>query len=635
MDVPLPMRKLILSLVHVQSWPLAVRFLLIGALFVISVAIPSYLLGREMMRSIDFAEKEHAGLSPVQFQLAIIQKTQQHRGLAGWFLNDPFADNKDLRAKGEDVEGAIVRFEKYGKNFKNTPLVSMLEAQTNEWHSISQSIAPRAITASESFGKHTQLVARQLYGLDVILAEYQLILDPEKSSYFLISSGLVELPRYLEFLAQLRGLGTELLAKQEISEGDRQKLMSLLYAAKWQLHEYQESINQVTGVESEKRAHLIQQYTNLVEQSGKLFQLVNDRLITGSNITLSPAEYYSSFTLGVNTGYSLSQLTLNEIDISLTKRIEQQKTNMVRLISLVGGIALIVLVLSTVFVVRLLAWLGGEPNYAMRVVSGISDGNFEQSIFVKDQDSLLGAMQTMQKKLQEHDRLKSEFISTISHELRTPITAINGALALIDKKHGDTLTADMKLLLNMANRNGERLKELIQDLLDFEQVSNAELVLETSPSNLVELLRELESQSQVMAQRNGISINFSYISEEIIAKVHARRFQQIIQSFISNAIKFSQKGNGVDVFLSVNNGSCRVEVTDHGCGIPPEFYNRIFTKFSQADSSDSRKVGGAGLGLALAKSLAESMGGKVDFRSELNVGSSFYLILPEYINDAR
>lgn len=621
-------RELILVLFRVKSWPLWVRFSLLGVLFVVSVSIPAYLLVREMQQTIEFAEHEQAGLKPVQFQLAIIQKTQQHRGLASWYLNDPFASPKEVRAKGEDVEEAIVRFEQYGKHFRHSPVVDLLNKQTEEWHQLSQAVRPRAISAQESFTLHTNLIARQFYGLNQMLTEYQLILDPERHSYFLISSGMVELPKFLEFLGQLRAAGVAVLAKQEVSEADRQQLMALMYAARWQLREYHESIMQIVDVKQESNDPLIQQYKNLVEQSSKLLQMVNDDIVFAPKLALSPAEYYSRFTLGINTGFALAQLTGNQINEALMHRIEVQKANRIKLITVIVLVSVLMLGVSAIFVVRLLRWIGGEPDYAMKVVSDISNGYLSLPIHVKRPDSLLGEMRVMQQKLLEQDRLKSEFISTVSHELRTPMTAINGALALIQKQHHQHVNPDAIRLLEMASRNGERLKELINDLLDVEQLGSDAMDLRCDPCNVVQLVRDMEPSVRLLAQRYHVEINFNYLSESIVASINGQRFQQIVQNFISNALKFSSRGDSVDVFVSDQNGYARVEVTDHGCGIPLDFYSRIFTRFSQADSSDTRKVGGTGLGLAIAKSLAERMGGSVGFTSQEKVGSSFYVSVP-------
>jgi signal transduction histidine kinase len=116
--------------------------------------------------------------------------------------------------------------------------------------------------------------------------------------------------------------------------------------------------------------------------------------------------------------------------------------------------------------------------------------------------------------------------------------------------------------------------------------------------------------------------------EYTLVNVDARRLRQVLVNFLSNAAKFSHKGDEIIINASVHGEKVRVEVIDHGRGIPEEFHSKIFEKFSQADSSDSRSVGGTGLGLAIAKELIQQMNGSIGFTSTPGVGSCFYIDLP-------
>lgn len=216
---------------------------------------------------------------------------------------------------------------------------------------------------------------------------------------------------------------------------------------------------------------------------------------------------------------------------------------------------------------------------------------------------------------QQAERMKKEFVSTISHELRTPLTSIRGSLGLIAGGVAGPLPESAAKLIEVAHRNSERLVRLINDILDIDKIASGKMRFDMAWLSVSPLVLGALEANRAYAREYGVDLDLT--GAELDARIHvdADRLAQVLANLISNAAKFSPRGDTVEVALSKRNGRARVGVTDHGPGIPPEFQAHIFEKFSQADSSDTRQKGGTGLGLAITRSLVEAMGGRIGFDS--------------------
>lgn len=231
------------------------------------------------------------------------------------------------------------------------------------------------------------------------------------------------------------------------------------------------------------------------------------------------------------------------------------------------------------------------------------------------------------------ERMKSEFISTVSHELRTPLTAIRGALGLVVGGAMGNVSEKLAPLLTMAHKNSENLTRLINDLLDIQKIEAGKLEFVYEVCNLTSLLQTSISANQALAHSLGTEILLQENEAGLQVRVDTVRFGQILANLISNACKYSPYGKPVTVTTrALTPYTLRIEVIDQGPGIPEHFRSRIFEKFSQADSSDTRAKGGTGLGLAISQALAKQMHGEIGFfieRGEVSA-THFYLDLPKY-----
>ncbi len=236
------------------------------------------------------------------------------------------------------------------------------------------------------------------------------------------------------------------------------------------------------------------------------------------------------------------------------------------------------------------------------------------------------------------EKMKNEFISTVSHELRTPLTSIQGSLALIDKTRPEGLSEKHVRLLGIAHKNCVRLVRLINDILDIEKIESGRIEFDLSALELSPLVHQAIEANQSFADQFSVSLVLSRDLPGAMIHADSDRLTQVLTNLLSNAAKFSPEGGAVEVSLTRSDGGLRVEVADHGDGIPEEFRERIFSKFAQADSSSTRKRQGTGLGLSIAKAIVDKHGGRIGFDTETGAGTTFFFELPEWRpggNDGR
>lgn len=244
-------------------------------------------------------------------------------------------------------------------------------------------------------------------------------------------------------------------------------------------------------------------------------------------------------------------------------------------------------------------------------------------------------------KLENLERMKSEFISIVSHELRTPLTAIKNSLGILKGGAAGETTPTMNKFLGLAERNVLRLKGIINDLLDLSKIEAGKMKFSFEKSDIITPVESAKNALENLIKEKNIS--FELIKEEELPKVFidTLRIEQVVTNFLSNAIKFTpengniilsvklQKGNLINrANIEQNRDYIVVSVKDSGIGIEEENLEKVFDKFQQIESSLSRKVGGTGLGLPIAKQLVDAHKGCIWVESIVNQGSKFSFAIP-------
>jgi len=224
--------------------------------------------------------------------------------------------------------------------------------------------------------------------------------------------------------------------------------------------------------------------------------------------------------------------------------------------------------------------------------------------------------------------VKSQFVSVVSHELRTPLTSINGALGLLRTGAYENDPAKARNILEIAHKNSVRLSALINDLLDLQKLESGQMTYNFDELDLAAMVEECMGAMETFAQTYGISFEFTPPDDMVVVHADRDRLHQVLDNILSNAVKFSRRGEKVEVRIQTTADRILVEVQDHGIGIPPNSREKVFGKFTQVDSSDRRAHGGTGLGLCIAQEIMAAHGGSVDYTSTLGEGSTFVIDFP-------
>ena len=242
-------------------------------------------------------------------------------------------------------------------------------------------------------------------------------------------------------------------------------------------------------------------------------------------------------------------------------------------------------------------------------------------------NALAQAFNTMCTKLQEVDRMKSDFFSLMSHELRTPLTSIKEGTNLFLEGKGGEVTEKQKRLLTIIAEESNRLIDLVNSLLDLSKLEAGIATFHFINADLAPMIARVIREIEPLAEAKGIRIKKDIQGSPRVA-VDAERILQVLRNIIGNALKFTPQGGAVEISLRAMNGGAGVSVTDTGPGIPEEQTAIIFDKFRQAIHAGSRKIQGTGLGLAIVKHIVQAHGGRVWVESTVGRGSTFHFTLP-------
>ena len=225
------------------------------------------------------------------------------------------------------------------------------------------------------------------------------------------------------------------------------------------------------------------------------------------------------------------------------------------------------------------------------------------------------------------ERLKSEFLSLVSHELRTPLTAISGALDLLAVSQIFDDSAQRARMLEIARNNGHRLRTLVDDLLDMDELRAGEMRFELRDQALAPVLESAIEANRTYSGDHPITLEVTHEARSLRAAVDGERLLQVLANLLSNAIKFSPPRAPIVVSLALSGRRARISVRDHGPGVPESFQPYLFDKFTQAASGTTRLKGGSGLGLAIVRKLVTRMGGKVGYEAAQDGGALFFIEL--------
>lgn len=255
----------------------------------------------------------------------------------------------------------------------------------------------------------------------------------------------------------------------------------------------------------------------------------------------------------------------------------------------------------------------------------------KQSRRIDRQRELLYKSEKKRREILENDIImKDEFITLITHELKTPINVIYSAIQLIEHIHMDKIPESVRKLIGTIKLNTFRQLRIVNNLLDITRLNSNQFKLNLKNLDIVLLTKLITESVNIYAGQKDIKLSFETSIDSKNIMIDDEKYERIILNLLSNSIKFTTKGGSINVKVqeNIDDNTIVIDVNDTGIGIPKEKYSKIFERFGQVDNNLSRRAEGSGIGLSLVKMLTDIMGGKILLDSEVSAGSTFTIVLP-------
>jgi signal transduction histidine kinase len=307
------------------------------------------------------------------------------------------------------------------------------------------------------------------------------------------------------------------------------------------------------------------------------------------------------------------------------------------------NLVVLIIVLSMVLVSLLIAFLVARifsrPLEELKTgVEQIAIQNFDVKIQHKPNDEigeLAAAFEQMTHRLKQNEKFKTEMLGQFTHEMKSPLVAINQALELLQHSIGSQLNKDQKRLLTILFGNSETLANLITNILHSATYDADNMQLDLNNENIIKVFTNTIMKLAPTVKDKNIQVNLNFSSEKIDCEIDKDRFEEVFYNLVSNAIKFSPVDSTLQVTILERDSVVYFRLKDEGIGIPAQEIPYIFEKMYRASNSAKISVKGTGLGLYITSQIIQAHGGKIKVRSKENEGSEFTITLPKNQNGAE
>ncbi|HOW27877.1 MAG TPA: HAMP domain-containing sensor histidine kinase [Elusimicrobiota bacterium] len=368
-------------------------------------------------------------------------------------------------------------------------------------------------------------------------------------------------------------------------------------------------------------------------EQAKILNNAEDKVELNTYRTHENAEVLDVATRVVLDGQPYGVARVGILQAVIEASVQERTRQVQRIVLLVSGVAFTVGILIALF-------MAGQITQPIHLLAqgakSIGDGNLDTQIDIQRDDEiglLANEFNIMAVKLKELDQLKDDFVSSVSHELRSPLSAISGYVELLTTKPLEQIAVEKRTkAFNIIQESTSRLTQFINDILDVAKIKSGRVEIRKGPFNVKQAGEDLLALFAPLFDKKKIQ-SFSYIKDSIpIVQADEEKVKQVITNLISNAYKFTPEGGAISISANEDNaGNVVISVSDTGIGIPKDYLSQVFERFKQVPGA-REKIGGpkgTGLGLAIAKGIVESHGGKIWVESEMGKGSTFRFTLPK------
>jgi signal transduction histidine kinase/HAMP domain-containing protein len=269
---------------------------------------------------------------------------------------------------------------------------------------------------------------------------------------------------------------------------------------------------------------------------------------------------------------------------------------------------------------RTRAWPAGSESLAEVVAASVATALTQARLLERERE--------MVHRLRELDQAKSDFVASVSHELRTPLTSIRGYVEMLRDGDAGEIQPDQEHMLEVVQRNADRLLGLIEDLLTLSRIESGAFRVALSPVALDDIVRATLEELRPPASERGVTLVADVAKDVPVVLGDSAQLERVLLNLLSNAIKFTIDRGRVVVRVRPSGEAVELEVEDEGIGIPEAEQGHLFSRFFRSSTSQERAIQGTGLGLTIVKSIVEHHGGEISVRSRPGVGTTFTVRLP-------
>ncbi|MEP7284396.1 MAG: response regulator [Chloroflexota bacterium] len=629
------------------------KFLLIGVLLLLpfAVVMRAYLI--QVNNSINFSAKEQLGLEYNEPLVRFLQLIQQRGALRVGFLSGDTSLKAALDANETALNDSIQAVDavdaKLSADLRTTDSWTSLKANVK---AIKTREADERFSSDDALNEYLRLCNNTLSFITEVGNNSNLILDPDIDSYYLMDSLITKLPAASSYLSRIRLYGVYSIAHTSITPADQTRLVILSESAHSTLDSQVKGFVYIFAYNPPLRPILQDAIKNNLKKVDQFLGLVNQQLLarnanvsgnSGNQITITPHAFYDQGVQAIDESFTLYQAISPVERMVIQQRVDGYVSD--RNFAIVFALVVLTLLvyLFEGFFISVKNAIKGLDQASKRMVSGEMNGAFaldnrdELAQVATSFNNIATELVAARDQALEANRAKSSFLANMSHELRTPLNAIIGYSELIEEDCEDlgqeSFIPDLKKIQAAAKHQ----LALINDILDLSKIEAGKMDVYLETVDVGRMIEEVISTVMPLIDKNTNKLDFTSVPNLGKMRTDLTKIRQVLFNLLSNASKFTTEGTILlnasrEVGPAGSAGSDSdwvvIAVTDTGIGMTPEQLAKLFSDFSQADSSTTRKYGGTGLGLSISKRFCQMLGGDITVQSELGKGSTFTVRLP-------